>query len=96
MARAPALHAGGHWFESYILHETKNKFMNLFITYYLITLSYCTLMSLRKWNRNVRHGGLGITPGLDTIVILVLCWVLAPIDVFLTLVRLFKESFKIT
>jgi len=37
-------------------------------------------------------GGLGITPGLDTLAFLIMCWVLAPVDVFLTWVRLYKEA----
>jgi hypothetical protein len=66
--------------------------MNLFITYYLITFAYCIYMSARKWNRDVRAGGLGITPGLDTIAIVLMCWALAPVDIFLTWVRVYKEA----
>jgi hypothetical protein len=66
--------------------------MNLFITYYLITFAYCLYMSARKWNRDVRAGGLGITPGLDTIAIVLMCWALAPVDIFLTWVRVYKEA----
>ncbi len=49
-------------------------------------------MSFKKWNREVRSGGLGITPGLDTIALLLMCWILAPIDIFLTWVRLYREA----
>jgi hypothetical protein len=49
-------------------------------------------MSMRKWNRDVRAGGLGITPGLDTMAILLMCWALAPVDIFLTWVRVYKEA----
>lgn len=66
--------------------------MNVFIAYYLITLAYCLVMSARKWNRDVRTGGLGITPGLDTMAILLMCWALAPVDIFLTWVRVYKEA----
>jgi hypothetical protein len=65
--------------------------MSVFLTYYLITFLYCVLMSVRKWNRDVRSGGLGISPGLDTIAILMMCWALAPVDIFLTWVRVYKE-----
>ena len=37
-------------------------------------------------------GGLGITPGLDSIAFLLMCWVLAPVDIFLTWVRVYKEA----
>ena len=49
-------------------------------------------MSFRKWNRDVRAGGLGITPGLDTLGLLIMCWALAPVDIFLTWMRIYKEA----
>lgn len=49
-------------------------------------------MQARKWNKDVRAGGLGISPGLDTLVLLIMCWVLAPVDVFLTWVRVYKDA----
>jgi hypothetical protein len=70
----------------------KKKVMEAFISYYVITFLYCIVMSARKWNRDVRAGGLGITPGLDTMAILMMCWALAPVDIFLTWVRVYKEA----
>jgi len=49
-------------------------------------------MSFKKWNRTVQTGGLGITPGLDTMAMLIMCWALAPVDIFLTWVRVYKEA----
>jgi len=49
-------------------------------------------MSVRRWSRDVMSGGLGITPGLDTLALLIMCWALAPVDVFLTWVRVYKEA----
>ena len=66
--------------------------MGFFGTYYLICLTYCLYMSFKKWNRTVQSGGLGITPGLDTMAMLVMCWALAPVDIFLTWVRVYKEA----
>jgi hypothetical protein len=37
-------------------------------------------------------GGLGISPGLDAIAIIFIGWILAPIDIYLTWVRLYKEA----
>jgi hypothetical protein len=51
-------------------------------------------MSIKKWNRDIQPGGLGISPGLDSIVLVLLCWVLAPIDIFLTFVRLSRNFIK--
>jgi hypothetical protein len=66
--------------------------MGFFGYYYLICLTYCLYMSFKKWNRDVKAGGLGITPGLDTIAMLIMCWLLAPVDIFLTWVRVYKEA----
>jgi len=66
--------------------------MELFWSYYLVCLVYCILMSVRRWSRDVMSGGLGITPGLDTLALLIMCWALAPVDVFLTWVRVYKEA----
>lgn len=66
--------------------------MSLFLTYYLITLLYCVIMQTRKWNKDVLAGGLGISPGLDTLALLIMCWALAPVDIFLTWVRVYKEA----
>lgn len=66
--------------------------MSGLLCYYLITLLYCVIMQARRWTREVRTGGLGISPGLDTIALLMMCWALAPIDIFLTWVRVYKEA----
>ena len=62
--------------------------------YYLICLAYCLIMLFKRWNRDAMAGGLGITPDMDTIAILLMCWVLAPVDVILTWVRIYKEAEK--
>lgn len=64
----------------------------MFWTYYLVCLTYCIIMLAKRWNRDVMAGGLGITPGLDTLGILIMCWILAPVDITLTWIRLYKEA----
>ena len=64
----------------------------MFWTYYLICLVYCLIMSVKRWNRDVMSGGLGISPGLDTLGMLIMCWVLAPVDITLTWIRVYKEA----
>ena len=66
--------------------------MSGLLCYYLLTLLYCVIMQTREWTREVRAGGLGISPGLDTLALLIMCWALAPIDIFLTWVRVYKEA----
>lgn len=64
----------------------------MFWTYYVFCFIYCLIMSIKKWNRDVMSGGLGISPGLDTLVLLIMCWILAPIDITLTWIRLYKDA----
>ncbi len=66
--------------------------MEIFWSYYVICFIYCVIMSIKKWNRDVMSGGLGISPGLESIGLLMMCWVLAPVDVFLTWVRVYREA----
>ena len=66
--------------------------MQLFWSYYVVCFIYCVIMSIRKWNRDVMSGGLGISPGLESMSLIIMCWILAPIDVFLTWVRVYKEA----
>ena len=66
--------------------------MQLFWSYYIVCFIYCVIMSIRKWNRDVMSGGLGISPGLESMGLIIMCWILAPIDVFLTWVRVYKEA----
>lgn len=66
--------------------------MTIFWTYYLICFFYCITMLIRRWHKDAMTGGLGITPSMDTIAVLLMCWVLAPVDVILTWIRLYKEA----
>lgn len=37
-------------------------------------------------------GALNITPALDSIMVIILGWALAPVDFFLTWIKLYKEA----
>lgn len=64
----------------------------MFWTYYLICFIYCIIMHSKRWNKDVMTGGLRISPGLETIALLIMCWIIAPIDAFLTWIKIYKES----
>lgn len=49
-------------------------------------------MFMKSWSRDVMTGGLGISPGLDTLAILIMCWALAPVDIYLRWVKLYQEA----
>ena len=63
----------------------------MFTTYYIICIIYCFIQLQRKYNR-VGVESMGNSPELDSIMVLVMAWVLAPVDVSLTWIRLYKEA----
>jgi hypothetical protein len=65
--------------------------MDTFFIYYSICVIYSFIMSAISWNKHGRDGGIGITPALDSIAIVILGPVLAPTDF---LIRWFKASVK--
>jgi len=50
------------------------------------------IMSIIRWNKDVMSGGLGISPGLDTLSMIIMCWALAPVDIFLRWVEVYKKA----
>lgn len=64
--------------------------MNWFITYYVICIIYCFYQIGKKYkNRGIEYG---TSPELDSIMVLVMAWILAPIDVSITWIRMVKEA----
>lgn len=66
--------------------------MENFLTYYVICLVYSFYQISKTWNKYGSAGGLGITPGLDSIMVVILCWVLAPIDFLMRFVTFYKKA----
>ena len=64
----------------------------MFITYYLICIIYCYYQLFVKLNHRYDDGPTGNSPELDAIMVLVMAWVLAPIDMSLTWIRWYKEA----
>jgi hypothetical protein len=64
--------------------------MNTLVVYYIICIIYCFYQLNRKYaNRGVEYG---TSPELDSIMVLVMAWILAPIDVSITWIRMVKEA----
>ncbi len=63
-----------------------------FWTYYVISVFYCIYQLSKRWKQSIMPGGLGVTPALDTIMVLFIGPFLAPIDFFLTWVRIYKDA----
>ena len=64
--------------------------MNALIVYYIICIIYCFYQLNKKYNK--RGVDYGTSPELDSIMVLVMAWVLAPIDVSITWIRMVREA----
>ena len=61
----------------------------MFLSYYVICIIYC----FYQLNNRYKRSGIEYnSPELDAIMVLVMAWVLAPIDVSLTWIRWYKEA----
>ena len=61
----------------------------MLLTYYVICITYC----FYQLNKRYRKSGTDYnSPELDAIMVVVMAWVLAPIDVSLTWIRWYKEA----
>ena len=64
----------------------------MFITYYIICIIYCFYQLFKNYSKRY-DGSLAMnSPELDTIMVVVMAWVLAPIDISLTWIRWYKEA----
>ena len=63
----------------------------MLLNYYLICLAYCFVMSFISYRKKGAEA-ITMTPGLDSLSFLLLAPILAPIDLFLTWVRLYTEA----
>jgi len=64
----------------------------MFWTYYVICVIYCFYQLFKNLNKRYDSTPTGGSPELDTIMVMVMAWVLAPIDVSLTWIRWYKEA----
>jgi hypothetical protein len=64
----------------------------MFLTYYIICVIYCFYQLFFKLNHRYDNTPTGNSPELDSIMVLMMAWVLAPIDVSLTWIRWYREA----
>ena len=62
----------------------------MFITYYIICVIYCFYQLNQKYKQ--RGIDYGTSPELDSIMVLIMAWVLAPVDVSITWIRMVKAA----
>jgi EamA domain-containing membrane protein RarD len=62
----------------------------MLLTYYIICIAYCFYRLHRKYKKvGVEYG---TSPEMDSIMVLIMAWVLAPVDVSLTWINMVKEA----
>jgi hypothetical protein len=64
----------------------------MFWIIYLLSAAYCIYKLNKRYQKTDLGGGIGISPGLDTIMVVVLAPILAVVDVSLTWIRIYKEG----
>jgi hypothetical protein len=64
----------------------------MFFAYYIICIIYCFYQLFKNLNKRYDGSLTANSPELDTIMIIVMAWILAPIDVSLTWIRWYKEA----
>jgi len=62
----------------------------MFIGYYIICIVYCFYQLNKKYAKKGLE--IGTSPELDSIMVLVMAWILAPIDVSLTWIKMVKDA----
>ena len=61
----------------------------MLLTYYIICVMYCFYQLNKRYKRSgVEYN----SPELDAVMVVIMAWVLAPVDVSLTWIRWYKEA----
>ena len=64
----------------------------MLLTYYVICIAYCFYKLFIKYQKNYNDGMIGLSPGLDAIMVVIMAGILAPIDISLTWIEIVKEA----
>jgi len=71
---------------------SKFLIMSIFASYYVICVIYCLYQLFKNLSKRYSDDPTGASPELDTIMVVMMAWVLAPIDVSLTWIRWYKDA----
>lgn len=64
----------------------------MYLTFHIICVLYCFFQLIRKYRKLENPGMIGVSPGLDTIMVIVLAPALAIVDISLTWIRMYKDA----
>lgn len=64
----------------------------MLVSYYVMCVIYCFYQLYKNLNKRYSNDPTGGSPEMDTIMVLVMAWVLTPVDVSLTWMRWYREA----
>jgi len=64
----------------------------MLVSYYVICVIYCFYQLFKNLDKRYSNDPTGGSPELDALMVLVMAWVLAPVDVSLTWIRWYKDA----
>ena len=64
----------------------------MFVSYYVICVIYCFYQLFKNLDKRYSNDPTGGSPELDAIMVLVMAWVLAPVDASITWIKMVKEA----
>ena len=65
---------------------------NYFGIFYCLCMIYCLYKLLQRYEKSHLGGGIGVSPGLDVLMVLALAPFLTLVDVSLTWIRIYREA----
>ena len=68
------------------------KFLIMYLYFHIICIIYCYYQLIKKYRKLSNPGMIGVSPGLDTIMVLVLAPALAVVDLSMTWIRMYREA----
>lgn len=66
--------------------------MTLFTAYYIFCIVYCFVQLFKNYKNRYSDDPTGGSPELDSIMVVMMAWVLAPIDMALTWIKWYKKA----
>ena len=64
----------------------------MYLYFHIVCVLYCYYQLIKKYRKVANPGMIGVSPGLDLIMVLFLGPALAVVDLSLTWIRLYKEA----
>ena len=64
----------------------------MLVSYYVMCVIYCFYQLYKNLDKRYSNDPTGGSPEMDTIMVLIMAWILAPVDASLTWIKWYKEA----